>query len=77
MALLKYLKLKWLDTTKTYSECLPDASSPLAITMPSGSITAANSSVTKVLEKQQKQAETKRPVRVVNTEYIQQKKELR
>jgi len=35
---------------------LPDASVPLAITMPSGSITAANSSVAKVLEKQQKQA---------------------
>ena len=52
MALFKYLKLKQRDTTKTYSECLPDASGPLAITMPSGSITAANSSVTKVLEKQ-------------------------
>ena len=61
MALLKYLKLKRRDTTKTYSECLPDASGPLAITIPNGSITAANSSVTKVLEKQQKQAETKRP----------------
>jgi len=44
----------------TCSECLPDASGPLAITMPSGSITAANSSVVKVLEKQQKQAETKK-----------------
>jgi len=41
------------------SECLPDASGPLAITMPSGSITATNSSVAKLLEKQQKQAETK------------------
>ena len=40
---------------------MPDANGPLAITMPSGSITAANSSVTKVLEKQQKQAETKKP----------------
>jgi len=40
---------------------LPDASGPLAITMPSGSITAANSSVVEVLEKQQKQAETERP----------------
>ena len=46
--------------------------------MPSGSITVANSSVTKVLEKQQKQAETtKLPVHVVNTEYMQQKKKLR
>ena len=50
MALLKYLMLKWLDTTKTISECLPDASGPLVITMPSGSITAANSTVVKVLE---------------------------
>ena len=59
MELFKYFKLKRQDTTKTYSECLPDASSPLqlAITMPSGSITVANSSVMKVLEKQQKQAE--------------------
>jgi len=40
---------------------LPDASGPLAITMPSGSITATNSSAAKVLEKQQKQAEIKRP----------------
>jgi len=39
---------------------LPDASGPLAITMPSDSITAANSSVMKVLEKQKKQAETKK-----------------
>jgi len=39
---------------------VPDSSGPLAITMPSGSITAANSSVAKMLEKQQKQAETKR-----------------
>jgi len=44
---------------------LPNASGPLAITMPSGSITATNSSVAKVLEKQQKQAETK--IRMVNT----------
>jgi len=41
----------------TCSECLPDTSGPLAITMPSGSITAANSSLVKMLEKQQKQAE--------------------
>ena len=61
---------------KTYSECLPDASGPLTITMPSGSITAANSSVTKVLQKQQKQAETKRP-RTSGEYRIQQKKELR
>jgi len=40
---------------------LPDASGPLAITMPSGSITAVNSNVAKVLEKQQEQAETKLP----------------
>jgi len=46
---------------------LPDASGPLAITMPSGSITATNSSVVKVLEKQQKQAGRSR---MVNTEYI-------
>jgi len=59
MALLKYLTLKRRDTIKT--ECLPDASGPLVIEIPSGSITAANSSVVKVLEKQQKQAETKRP----------------
>jgi len=39
---------------------LPDASGPLVITMPSGSIAAGNSSVAKVLEKQQKQAETKK-----------------
>jgi len=44
----------------TCSECLPDSSGPLAITMLSGSINATNSSVAKVLEKQQKQAETKR-----------------
>jgi len=52
--------LKQHDTTNTCSKCLPDASGPLAITMPSGSITADNSSVAKVLEKQQKQAETKK-----------------
>jgi len=51
--------LKRRDTTNTCSECLPDASGPLAITMPSGSITTANSSLVKMLEKQQKQAETK------------------
>jgi len=33
---------------------LLDASDPLGITMPSGSITTANSSVAKVLEKQLK-----------------------
>jgi len=38
----------------TCSECLPDTSGPLVITMPSGSITATSSSVAKVLEKQQK-----------------------
>jgi len=61
MALLKYLMLERRDTLHTCSECLPDSSGLLAITIPSGSITAANSSVVKVLEKQQKQAETKRP----------------
>jgi len=60
MTLLKYLTLKRHDITNTCSECLPDASGPLAITMPSGSITTTNSSVVKVLEKQQKQVETKR-----------------
>jgi len=45
----------------TCSDCLPNASGSLAITMSSGFITATNSSVVKVLEKQQKQAETKRP----------------
>lgn len=34
------------------AECLTGASSPLAVTMPSGSITATNSSVAKVLEQQ-------------------------
>jgi len=48
--------LKRRDTMNTCSECLPDASGPLVIIMPSGSITATNSSVAKVLEKQQKQA---------------------
>jgi len=43
---------------------LPDASGPLAITMPSDSITATNSSVVKVLEKQKKQAKTKKARRV-------------
>jgi len=77
MALLKYLMLKRHDTTNTCSECLPDASGPLAITLPSGSITAANSSVAKVLEKQQKQAETKKTcgeyqiyIRIILSEYI-------
>ena len=42
MALLKYLKLKRRET-KNCLECLPDASGPLAIAMPSDSITAANS----------------------------------
>jgi len=60
MALLKYLTLKQSDTMNTCSECLLNASGPLVITMSSGSITAANSSVVKVLEKQQKQAETKK-----------------
>jgi len=67
MAFLKYLTLKQCDTINTCLECLPDASGPLAITMPSGSITATNSSVAKVLEKQQKQACQSC---VVNTEYI-------
>jgi len=52
MAVLKYLTLKQHDTMNTHSECLHDASGPLAITMPSGSITATNSNVAKVLEKQ-------------------------
>jgi len=52
----------------TCSECLPVASSPLVIKMPSVFITATNSNVVKVLEKQQKQAETKS--HMVNTEYI-------
>ena len=68
MALLKYLMLKQRDTMETYSECLPDASGSLVITMPSGSITATNPSVAKVLEKQQKQAETKRPC--THSEYL-------
>jgi len=51
MALLKYFILKRHDKMKT---SLPDASGPLAITMPSGSIIAANSSVAKVIEKQLK-----------------------
>jgi len=46
--------------TQYNEECLPDASGSLVIEMPSGSITATNSSVAKVLEKQQKQAKTKR-----------------
>ena len=57
MALLKYLKR--CHKTTTSLECLLDACGPLAITMSSSCITAANSSVAKVLEKQQKQAETK------------------
>jgi len=61
MALLKYFMLKRCDTMNTCSECLPDSSGLLAITMPSGSITAANSNVVKVLEKQQKQVEAKMP----------------
>ena len=56
MALLKYLKLK-RRKTKNCLECLPDASGPLAIAMPSDSITAANSSVEKVF----KQTEAKKP----------------
>jgi len=63
MALLKYLTLKWNDTTNTCSECLPDASGPLG--------------VVKVLEKQQKQAETKKPcgeyliyIIIILSEYI-------
>jgi len=51
MALLKYLMLKQRDTMNTCSECLLYASGPLEITMPSGSITAANSSVAEVLRK--------------------------
>ena len=50
MALLMYLTLKRRDTSNTSSESLPDPSGPLTITMPSGSITAPNSSVAKVLE---------------------------
>jgi len=61
MALLKYLMLKRRNTMNTCSECLLDSSGLLVITMFSGSITATNSSVAKVLENQQKQAETKRP----------------
>ena len=60
--------LKQHSAMKPCSECFPGASGSLAITMPSGSITAANSSVAKVLEKHQKQAETKSYV--VNTEYV-------
>ena len=56
MALLKYLKLKRRET-KYCLECLPVASGPLAIAMPSDSITAANSSVEKVF----KQTEAKKP----------------
>jgi len=68
MALLKCFMLKQCNTMNTCSECLPDSSGPLAITIPSGSIIATNSSIVKMLEKQQKQAETKD--HVVNTEYI-------
>ena len=49
MTLLKYLTLKRHDT-KNCLECLPDASGPLAIAMPSGSITAANSTVERVFK---------------------------
>ena len=56
MALLKYLKLKQCDS-KNCLECLPDASGPLALAMPSGSIASANSSVEKAL----KQTEAKKP----------------
>ena len=76
MALLKYLTVKRNPATKTCSEYLPDPSGPLAITMPSGSITVANSNVVKMLEKQQKQVETKKPHQA-NTEYICQKREQR
>ena len=67
MALLKYLKLKRRET-KNCLECL---SGPLAIAMPSDSITAANSSVEKVfkqtaanlsVEKVFKQTEAKKPL---------------
>ena len=61
MALLKYLTLKRREATKSFSECLPNPSGPLALAMPSSSITAANSSVAKVLEKHQKpQTEAKK-----------------
>ena len=56
MALLKYLKLKQCDSMNCL-ECLPDASGPLALAMPSGSIASANSSVEKAL----KQTEAKKP----------------
>ena len=61
MALLQYLKQR--NKTTTSSEFLPDIPmvDPLVIAMLSSCITAANSSVAKVLEKQQKQVETKEP----------------
>ena len=43
MDLLKYLTLSDTMQQKTRSEYLPDTSSPLVITMPSGSITATKS----------------------------------
>jgi len=69
MALLRYLMLKRHNTTNTCLECLPDASGPLAITMPSGFITATNSSVAKVLEKSSKN-KLKLKSCVANTKYI-------
>jgi len=67
IVLLKYLILKQCDTIKTYSECLPDSSGPLAITMPSGFITATNLSVAKVLESSRNKMKPKG--QVVNTKY--------
>jgi len=55
MVLLKYFMLKRHNTMKT---SLPDASGPLAITMPSGSITVAN--LVKCCESAWKAAETKK-----------------
>lgn len=55
MTLLKYFKLKQSNRSFEY---LLDVNGPLTIKMPNGSITAFNSSVAKMLEKQQTQAET-------------------
>ena len=66
MALLRYLKLKRevKQRDDISKDCLPDANGPLAVKMPSSSITVANSSVAKVLEKQQKQAEPRGEYRI-------------
>ena len=76
MALLKYLTLKQREATKNFSEYLPDPSGPLALAMPSSSITAANSSVAKVLESTRNH-KRKPKSHTVNTEHIRLKREQR